>query len=158
MYIYEKDGKLNMIFGKEGSLQIPAGSVLSDGTKLYENEDETYNLTSYAPEVSISKDAEEGLIIASIGTEEIEGNVPEEPTLTGIEWSTPPTKISYNSGETLDLTGAVITATYSDESEKDVTALCTFDPADGTTLTAEMLLAGITATYEDQEATIEFGK
>lgn len=55
--------------------------------------------------------------------------------LSSIAITTPPTKTSYVSGEALDLTGIVVTATYSDSSTENVTSLCTFSPANGTTLT-----------------------
>lgn len=54
--------------------------------------------------------------------------------LLSIAVTTMPTKTAYTVGETLDLTGCVVTATYSDGSTKDVTSLCTFSPADGDTL------------------------
>lgn len=51
----------------------------------------------------------------------------EEVKLSKITITTPPTKITYISGETFDPAGVVITATYTDESTKDVTELVTYD-------------------------------
>ena len=51
---------------------------------------------------------------------------------TGIEITSPPTKTTYNAGENIDLTGIVVTATFSDGSTQDVTSECTFSPASGT--------------------------
>lgn len=51
---------------------------------------------------------------------------------TGIEITAPPTKTTYNAGENIDLTGIVVTATFSDGSTKEVTSECTFSPASGT--------------------------
>ena len=51
---------------------------------------------------------------------------------TGIEITSPPTKTTYNAGENIDLTGIVVTATFSDGSTKDITSECTFSPASGT--------------------------
>ena len=51
---------------------------------------------------------------------------------TGIEITSPPTKTTYNAGENLNLTGIVVTATFSDGSTQDVTSKCTFSPASGT--------------------------
>ena len=51
---------------------------------------------------------------------------------TGIEFTSPPTKTTYNAGENIDLTGIVVTATFSDGSTQDVTSECTFSPASGT--------------------------
>ena len=50
--------------------------------------------------------------------------------------TTPPTQTEYVTGDTLDLTGIVVVATYDDGTFLDVTANCTFSPADGATLTA----------------------
>ena len=51
---------------------------------------------------------------------------------TGIEFTSPPTKTTYNAGENIDLTGIVVTATFSDGSAQDVTSECTFTPSSGT--------------------------
>ena len=53
---------------------------------------------------------------------------------TGIEVTSPPTKTTYNAGENLNLTGIVVTATFSDGSTKDITSECTFSPASGTVI------------------------
>lgn len=60
-----------------------------------------------------------------------------DKNLVSIAVTTPPTVTEYMSGDTLDLTGLVITATLSDGSTEDVTNLCTYNPADGATLTTE---------------------
>lgn len=65
--------------------------------------------------------------------------------LSSISITTPPTKTAYKAGETLDLTGMVVMATYSDTTTLDVTSRCTFSPADGATLTTSDTT--ITATY-----------
>lgn len=56
--------------------------------------------------------------------------------LLSIAVTTPPIKTAYQVGDTLDLTGIVVTATYSDGYTANVTADCVFDPANGTVLTA----------------------
>ena len=71
--------------------------------------------------------------------------------LSSIEITTPPTKVEYSEGETLDLTGIVVTATYSDGSEVDVTENCTFSPANGDTLTTSD--TEVTASFTDDEVT-----
>ena len=43
-----------------------------------------------------------------------------------IEVTSQPTKTVYNQGDTLDTTGLVITATYTDSTTKDVTSMCTY--------------------------------
>ncbi len=44
-----------------------------------------------------------------------------ELTVTGIEITTPPTKLVYNSGDAIDTTGMVVTATMSDGTKRNVT-------------------------------------
>jgi hypothetical protein len=62
-------------------------------------------------------------------------NIVALPTeLTSIAVTTPPTKTVYIIGEMLDLTGIVVTATYSDSSTEDVTADCTSNPANSEVL------------------------
>ena len=50
-------------------------------------------------------------------------------TLTGIAITNAPDKTVYEEGETFDPTGMVVTATYSDDSQADVTAYCSFTPS-----------------------------
>lgn len=71
------------------------------------------------------------------------------PTLESIDVTTLPSKTTYQVGDTLDTTGIVVTATYSDESTVDVTSSCSYSP---TTLST----AGnqtITVTYENESTT-----
>lgn len=49
-------------------------------------------------------------------------------TLSSISVTTQPTKSTYYVNESLDTTGLVITARYSDNSTKNVTSLCTYTP------------------------------
>jgi hypothetical protein len=65
--------------------------------------------------------------------------------------TTPPTKTSYTVGDSLDLTGIVVTATYSNGATKDVTSGCLFDPANGATLSTKGTQV-ITVTYTKQSA------
>lgn len=70
--------------------------------------------------------------------------------------TTMPTKTQYDSGDQLDLTGIVVTATYNNGTTADVTANCTFDPEDGDTLTGNN--KSVTVSYESlgQIATTSF--
>ena len=54
-------------------------------------------------------------------------------TLSSIAVTTNP-KTAYKIGETLDLTGIVVTGTYDDSTTEDVTSKCSFDPVDGAVL------------------------
>ena len=74
--------------------------------------------------------------------------------ISAIAITTPPTKTSYKPDETLDLTGIVVTATAGTLT-RDVTSSCTFNPADGTTLTTEGTF-NITATYQSLNATTTY--
>lgn len=56
--------------------------------------------------------------------------------IESIEITTPPTKTEYTVGEALDLTGMVVTATYTDGTDGEITDYTT-DPAAGTILTVE---------------------
>jgi len=73
-------------------------------------------------------------------------------SVTGISITSNPTKGSYYVGDTLDLTGLAVTATYADGTTANVTADCIITPADGSVLAAagtqtisiSYLYAGIT--------------
>lgn len=74
------------------------------------------------------------------------------PTLLNIAVTTLPTKISYVQGETIDLTGIAVTATYTaDLAEtvmQDVTASCVFSPDDGDVIDSSGTQA-VTVTYTE---------
>lgn len=69
---------------------------------------------------------------------------------TGISVTSVPTKINYKAGEALDLTGMVVTVTYSDETSEDITSECTFNPAPGTILYENVSQIGISWVWEEQ--------
>lgn len=73
---------------------------------------------------------------------------------TSLTITTPPTKTSYKPNEQLDLTGIVVTASGAGLSE-DVTADCTFSPAEGTTLTTEGTFT-LTASFDGLTATTNY--
>ena len=140
MLVYEKkvDGTRHL-FGKvEGT--IPA----ADDTQLtYKDTDGT----TITPELSDTylNDGHGGIIRKSDGeainvfigeTQIIGGDIPT-PTVTSIEVTTEPTKTAYAAGESLDLTGMVVTGNLSNGETIDVTADCTTTPVDGAVLTAE---------------------
>ena len=68
---------------------------------------------------------------------------------TGIEVTSPPTKTTYNAGENIDLTGIVVTATFSDGSAKEITSECTFSPASGTVIYEDAVKITANWTWED---------
>lgn len=60
--------------------------------------------------------------------------------------TTMPTKTQYDSGDQLDLTGIVVTATYNNGTTAVVTSSCTFNPDDGDMLTGNS--KSVTVSYE----------
>jgi hypothetical protein len=73
-------------------------------------------------------------------------------TLSSISVTTEPTKGTYTVGDTLDTTGLVITATYSDDSTQVISSGYTLSPANGSVLST----AGsqtITVTYSGKTTT-----
>ncbi len=68
---------------------------------------------------------------------------------TGITVTSPPTKTKYTVGQALDLSGIVVTATYSDNTTEDITSQCTFTPAAGTVLYEQTTKIDIAWTWED---------
>jgi hypothetical protein len=73
------------------------------------------------------------------------------PTLSSIAVTTQPTKTTYTVGETLDLTGMVVTGTYSDSSTAVVTGYTT-SPASGDTLST-VGTQTVTVTYNSKTTT-----
>ena len=137
MLVYEKkvDGTRHL-FGKvEGT--IPA----ADDTQLtYKDTDGT----TITPELSDTylNDGHGGIIRKSDGeainvfigeTQIIGGDIP--PAQMVSITVTPPTKTSYVEGNTLDLTGMVVTGHLSNEETIDITEDCSASPAAGATLT-----------------------
>ena len=56
---------------------------------------------------------------------------------TRIEITTPPTKTTYYTGDTVDLTGIQVSAVYSNGNTADITDACVYSPANGDTLSQE---------------------
>ena len=66
--------------------------------------------------------------------------------LSSIAVTTPPTTTQYVEGDMLDLTGIVVTATFTDTSSAVVTNQCVFSPAEGATLSSSVNEVGISCT------------
>ena len=79
--------------------------------------------------------------------------VNEALTLSSIAVTTAPTKTTYLEGESFDATGMVVKATYSDASQEDVTASCTFSPSTSTELTSSNTAITISYTENAVEKT-----
>lgn len=84
-------------------------------------------------------------------TAEFEDKPEEEAVLESITVTEPPAKTTYTIGETLDLTGLVITANYSDGSEKTVTEYIT-TPAGGSPLDSAGTIS-VTVSYTEGDIT-----
>lgn len=77
--------------------------------------------------------------------------------VTSIAVTAPATKSSYTVGETLDLTGLVVTAAYPSGAEADVTSRCVFTPAEGATLdTAGTVTVNVSFTEDGVAAVTSF--
>lgn len=85
-------------------------------------------LTGVAEGSVTVKAAQEAAGIYSAGEATATITVNAALTLSSIAITTDPTKTTYTEGETFDPSGMVVTATYSDDSTEDVTALCTYSP------------------------------
>ena len=68
--------------------------------------------------------------------------------LVKIEVTTSPTTVEYIEGDSLDLTGLVVTATFDNGSTEDVTSQCIFSPASGTVLATTDTSISINYTYK----------
>jgi len=103
--------------------------------------------------------AEGSTITSDLSTVKVKyGNLTTEIELslrlpTSLSVSTAPTKTSYLVGDTLDLTGIQVDATYTElRGVADVTEYCTFTPANGSTLDSSSIdsviasFCGLTAT------------
>ena len=70
--------------------------------------------------------------------------------LSSINVTSNPAKLNYKYGETIDYSGIVVTAVYSDNSENDVTDKCSFSPANGESFNSN---TGVIVSYTEYEAT-----
>jgi len=100
---------------------------------------DTAFFTADAPELSVLYD--NGQIRLGVPT-----------ALESITVTTRPAKTAYTVGDSLDLTGLVVTATYSDDTTADVTADVTTSPAGGADL-ATVGSQTVTVTYVDGAVT-----
>ena len=71
---------------------------------------------------------------------------------TGISITTAPTKTTYYKGESLDLSGMVVTATFNSGATEEVTSLCTSNPASGSALSSYGTVT-VTVTYTENGVT-----
>lgn len=70
---------------------------------------------------------------------------------TGLEVTTPPTKVNYRPGENIDLTGVEISLVWEDGTKTDVTSECEFTPNSGDTVTSDYAGINVSYTFLDTE-------
>lgn len=73
-------------------------------------------------------------ILANKGLGYLWGQNLDKLEIVKIEVTQLPNKVEYYEGESLDLTGLIVTGTYNDGQTINVTSSCTYEPADGDTL------------------------
>lgn len=112
---------------------IGVQSVVRNGNTL------TYTLTDN------SANGKKGFVYA---VDSGDSPTPGQKTLSSIAVTTPPTKTTFNVGDELDLTGIVVTATYSDGTTANVTSSCTSVPAAGSVLSNTGLIT-VTLSYTE---------
>lgn len=149
-----------------GSLEIDSLVITTQPTKLTYIEGESVDLTgavitatagllsgNVASECSVSPSVLDTpgtqTVTVSYGGQSATFTVTVEAVTLAI--ATAPTKTEYIVGESLDLTGIVVTATAGGVAT-DVTSQCTFSPADGSTITTSGSIT-ITATFGAKTAT-----
>ena len=146
-FISQPADKLEYTVGDEFD---PTGTLLY---VVYTNEDEeeisegfTFDYGTFTEAGTITVTLTYGSYTEEFTVEVIGEEVPvvlESITVTA------PTKTTYTVGDTLDLTGMVVTANYSDGSTADVTATAAVD----TTVLGTVGTATVTVTFEDKSAT-----
>ena len=102
----------------------------------------TYSITSGGSNASIDGSTLTGVAVGDVTVKAEQAakdkyNAGEEsatisvvdPALSSIAITTAPTITTYDEGDLFDATGMVVTATFADDSEEDVTASCTWTPS-----------------------------
>lgn len=135
MLVYEKGtGEDRHLYGTEGN--IPT----ADDVRLTYKDSEGTEISDLTFTETYLDDGHGGIIRAA-DSEEVDvfiGDFRVIPAgeVVSIEVTTDPTTTTYSIGDTLDLTGMVVTATYADDTTSEITGYTTV-PEDGAELTAE---------------------
>lgn len=154
MLVYEKkvDNVRHLFGNAQGT--IPTGDDVqltykdSDGDTLTIIEGDSYIDNGKG---GIIRKSDNKPVNVFIGDTQIIGEEIEEKTVTGIE-VTPPTKVEYSDGDTLDLTGMVVKEVYSDGDKETITTGYTTSPADGATLATTDTEVTVTHTASSKTA------
>lgn len=149
-----KTGMYKLYERSEGRPDVECTYTDDKGAEITLTKKDTYRC---APGRTVKRDSDGKFVNVFAGDECVIGNAKkqpsEPPTLTHVIVSTLPTKTTYTVGDKLDLTGIIVKAKYSDDSEKEVTNYTT-TPADKSTLDT----AGqteIVVSLEDKSATFK---
>lgn len=155
MLVYEKkvDG-VRHLYGNASGTQPTADDVQlaykdANGSVLTLSESDTYLNDGKGGIIRKSDNKAVNVFIGN--TQIIGGDI--EAILTGIE-ATAPTKVTYDVGDKLDLTGMEVKEVYSDGTKKTITTGFTTSPADGATLAATD--TKVTVTHTESSKTAEF--
>lgn len=156
---------------------IPTGLILTSPTKTSYNAGETLDLTGIAVKAKFSDGTEQdvtsectfspanGTVLYEDTSEVVvswnyggaatyttKQSITVKRVLTGISITTAPTKTDYVKGESLDLSGMVVTATFNSGATEEVTSLCTSNPANGSSLSS-LGTVTVTVTYNENGVT-----
>ena len=143
MLVYEKkvDGTRHLYGKVEGTVPAVDDTQLTykdaEGNTLTIQEKDTYKDNGKG---GIYRVSDKKAVNVFIGDTQIIGEEIEEtetPLITGIEVTTLPTKTSYTDGESLDLTGMVVTGNLSNGETITITEDCTTTPVEGAILTTD---------------------
>lgn len=136
------------------SPKLESGLVYVDGILIDDKHDRTIVLTGEETTITLTAKAQDHktektytITVKKVDEPEPE---PEVPTVTELKVQAP-AKIEYKQGEKLDLTGMIVTAVYSDGSEKDVTADAEVSGFDSSKSGKQI----VTVTYGEKSAAFE---
>ncbi len=145
------------LFGTEGNIPSNSDNQLvyqdADGDAVTPSLSNTFVDNRNGGIIMIDSDGKETFVAVNIKKSDNSlinivpgGNYePAEKVLKSIKFKKKPSTITYTEGDKLDLTGAVIEATFESGEKEIITDDCTFSPADGDTLATTDTT--ITASY-----------
>ena len=133
-------------FGESGGQPTYNGNQIGTVHNAYKNVKVGDDTITASGEDTLTLEAGAHIrLVADTSTKKV--TISMEAELVQISVTHAPTKTVYGVGETLDLTGIVVTATYSDALTSTVTESCLFSPANGTVLTTSD--TSITISYTE---------
>ena len=122
--------------GTEQDVTMECTFSPSNGAVLYENTSEVLVSWTYG----------------GAATYTVKQPIAVKRVLTGITITTAPTKTEYYKGDSLDLAGMVVIATFNSGATEEVTSLCTSSPAAGSALSSYGTVT-VTVTYTENGVT-----